>query len=295
MVTFALVIACAVGTGAGLAGLAGATSGNRSSPDDGPAGAHRVGLPTRWRSKPTSWWVAMILLPGLAGAAIGAITRWPVGALLAFAAAAGIPVLLRQAGARGGADRVEAIATWTEQLRDTLAASAGLTQAIISTSSLAPAGLRSEVAALATRLQSGMPLPHALGILADEMGDPSVDIVVCALLLAAECRAQRLGDLLGALADAAREEVAMRLRVEASRASARSGVRTVVIFSVAFAGALAVLAHSYLLPFGSVTGQVVLAGVGLCYAGGLWLMVLIARPPVPVRILGAHTGELVRC
>ncbi len=110
--------------------------------------------------------------------------------------------------------------------------------------------------------------------------------MICSLLLAFSSRAQRLGDLLAALAESTRDEVALRLRIETSRASVRSGVRTVVVFSVAFAAALVVLAHSYLAPFGSATGQLALGLVGVLYAGGLTLMVVLARPPAPVRLLG---------
>jgi hypothetical protein len=115
--------------------------------------------------------------------------------------------------------------------------------------------------------------------------------VVCALQLAASARAQRLGDLLSALADSTREEVALRLRVETSRTSVRSGVRTVLVFSVGFAVALAVLAHTYLAPFGTLQGQVVLAGVGALYAAGLISMVALSRPPAPIRLIGARVVE----
>jgi hypothetical protein len=65
----------------------------------------------------------------------------------------------------------------------------------------------------------------------------------------------------------------------------------VLLFSVAFAFALAVLAHSYLSPFGTMQGQVVLALVGVLYGAGLTLMVALARPPSPVRLLGAQVVE----
>ena len=114
--------------------------------------------------------------------------------------------------------------------------------------------------------------------------------MVCSLLLASTSRAQRLGDLLQALAESTREEVSLRLRIETSRASVRSGVRTVVVFSVLFAAGLAVLARSYLAPFGTASGQVVLLAVGGLYAAGLTLMVALARPPVPIRLLGASVA-----
>ena len=101
-------------------------------------------------------------------------------------------------------------------------------------------------------------------------------------MLAAAARAQRLVELLGALAEAMREEVAMRLRVESSRASARSGVRTITLFSVGFAGLIALVARAYLAPFGSASGQLALVLAGTLEAAGIVLMMRLVRvPPSP--------------
>ena len=193
-----------------------------------------------------------------------------------------------QTSASGVIARIEAVATWTEMLQGTLAASAGLSQAIITTAPLAPEPIRPATTRLADRLGAGMQSPDALLQFADELADPCADRVVCALLLAAGARAQRLGDLMTSLADSTRDEVALRLRIETSRSSVRSGVRTVLVFSVAFAVVLVVVAHSYLAPFGTPQGQAMLAVVGVLYAVGLTLMVALARPPDPVRLLGSQ-------
>ena len=132
---------------------------------------------------------------------------------------------------------------------------------------------------------------EALGLFADELGDACSDRVVCALQLAATAPAQRLGELLSALAESTREEVALRLRIETSRSSVRSGVRTVVVFSVVFAVLLAVVAHAYLSPFGTGPGQVVLVAVAALYGTGLVSMVALARPPAPIRLLGSLVVE----
>jgi Flp pilus assembly protein TadB len=171
-------------------------------------------------------------------------------------------------------------------LQGTLAASAGLGQAIIATAGLSPDPIRPATEQLASQIQAGVHPREALLLFAEEVGDPCADRVVCSLLLAFSSRAQRLGDLLHALAESTREEVALRLRIETSRASVRSGVRTVVVFSVVFAVGLSVLARSYLAPFGTASGQLVLLVVGGLYTGGLTLMVALARPPAPVRLLG---------
>jgi Flp pilus assembly protein TadB len=130
-----------------------------------------------------------------------------------------------------------------------------------------------------------MPIPDALRKFAEELSDPSADLVVCALILASTARAQRLVDLLGALAESMREEIAMRLRIESGRASARSGVRTIVLFSIGFAVVLSLLAHSYLQPFGSPTGQVVLLLAGCVDMAGILLMLRLVRDVDPPRLL----------
>jgi uncharacterized membrane protein YgcG len=58
--------------------------------------------------------------------------------------------------------RIEGIASWTEQLRDTLAAAAGLEQAILATAPIAPDPVREQVTGLAARIHQGQRLPDAL-------------------------------------------------------------------------------------------------------------------------------------
>ena len=172
-----------------------------------------------------------------------------------------------------------------------MAASAGLSQAIIATAPLSPLAIRPATTRLAARMGAGMQPREALLHFADEVADPSADRVVCALLMAVSARAQRLGDLLAALADSTRDEVSQQLRIETSRASVRSGVRTVVVFSVAFAVLLSLVARTYLEPFGTPQGQVVLVAVAGLYGAGLTLMVSLARPPAAVRLLGTQVVE----
>jgi tight adherence protein B len=229
------------------------------------------------------------VVAGAVTLAVLVITRWPVAALLAGAAVLGLRGLVSSPAGTVIA-RLEAIATWTEMLRDTLAGAAGLSQALVGTAKVAPEPIREEVQALATRIASGVAPRDALVGFADALGDQSADVVVASLLMAVEHRAQRLGDLLGALATTTREQVAMRLRVEASRASARTALRTVAGFSVCFLALLSVLARSYLAPFGTASGQVVMAFVGALFGAGLWLMARMARPGVvPRLVLGGRT------
>lgn len=237
--------------------------------------------PTAKGGSPTD--LRRIAAASVAGLIVLVVTRWPVAALLAAATVIGLRGLA-SAPARDVIAKLEAIATWTEMLRDTLAAAAGLSQALVGTAKVAPAAIRSEVQVLATRISAGVTPREALTALADDLADQSADVVIASLLMAVEQRAQRLGDLLGALAATTREQVAMRLRIEASRASARTALRTVAGFSVGFVALLSVFARSYLAPFGTPVGQVVMAAVGGLFACGLWLMARMVRPSLSPRL-----------
>ncbi len=218
----------------------------------------------------------------------GALTRWPVGAVLAGLAAWSLPRLLgpdRITAARVA--RLEAIAGWSEMLRDTLAAATGLEQAIIATAPIAPAAIRAELTAAAEQLRDGRRLAAVLRDLAEELADPTADLVLAALLLAAEQRARHLTELLGTLAAAAREHAALRLRIAAGRAQARTAVRITVATALVFAAGLALLDRRYLAAFDTAAGQLVLLIVGGLFVAGFAWLARVARLDEPARVLTA--------
>jgi tight adherence protein B len=219
------------------------------------------------------------------------VTGWPVVAvgtvLLVFA----------WRGLSGGAAeeraamrRLEGLAAWTESLRDTIAGAAGLEQAIpISIRAAAPM-LRPHLRAMVDRLHTRMALPDALRLFADELDDPSADLVVAALILNARLRGPGLRDVLGALAVSAREELDMRRRVEAERRSTRRSVQIVVITALVFAGLLVVFNPSYVEEYGSWLGQAVLVVVAGLFGAGFAWMRRLARFDKPTRLLVKRTG-----
>ena len=180
--------------------------------------------------------------------------------------------------------RIEAVAGWAEMLRDTMAGAAGLEQTIVATAPLAPLPIRAEVATLALRLQ-GERLAPALRAFADEVADPTCDLVVAALILAAEHQASRLGELLGSLAQAARDQATMRLRVEAGRARVRTSVKVIVGATGGLVLALAVLNRGYLTPYDTAVGQLVLVLVGGLFAAAFLWLARMTRPASVERFL----------
>lgn len=203
---------------------------------------------------------------------IGAITRWPVAALALGFAGFMAPSLVGGGAARKAhLDRVEAIASWAEMLRDTMAGSGGLEQSIMATAGVAPMPIRAEVLRLAAQLERERLAP-SLRLFADDIDDPAGDLVVAALVLAADKSPKKLGELLGRLAHAARAEVNMRLRVEASRARTRTSVRVITIFTTGFATFLAVFNHEYMTSYDSPLGQAVIGVIACCFGGAfVWL------------------------
>lgn len=124
--------------------------------------------------------------------------------------------------------RIEAVAGWAEMLRATRwPAQPAWSGPSSPRPHLHPcrSGLRSPPRAI--RLE-GERLAPALREFADEVAEPPCDLVVAALVLAAEHQAQRLGEVLGSLAAAARDPATMRLRVEAGRARTRTSVKVFV-------------------------------------------------------------------
>lgn len=288
------IVVASLGAAIGLAGLAASLLGGRRGGPGGWWPQLRVRATPRSEHRPSggdlraSWSSPRRLaLAVLAASVAGLVTRWPAGAVLAAMAGIGLPVLWEQTASGRAAERTEAIATWTELVRDALHASVGLVQAIVATAPVAPDEIAGEVRVLADRLTSGVPAEHALRSFADDVGDGTADAVICALVLATGDRAHRVADLLGALADAARQDVAARLRIDTNRSATRSGVRVIVVFSLAFVGALAVLARSYLAPFSTPAGQVVLMAVGMCDGAALVLLARMTRPPAFARLLSA--------
>ncbi|MFK4040983.1 type II secretion system F family protein [Nonomuraea wenchangensis] len=220
------------------------------------------------------------------------ITRWPV------AAVGTVLLVFAWRGLSGGAAeeraamrRLEGLAAWTESLRDTIAGAAGLEQAIPSSIRAAAPTLRPHLRAMIDRLHTRMALPEALAIFADELDDPSADLVVAALMLNSKLRGPGLRDVLGALAVSAREELDMRRRVEAERRATRRSVQIVVITALGFAALLVLFNGDYVEEYDDPLGQAVLVVVAALFGAGFAWMRRLAGFDKPTRLLTGRGGD----
>ena len=184
---------------------------------------------------------------------------------------------------------VEAIASWTESLRDTISASAGLEQAIIATENHCPRAINEPVQRLVASLRYGT-LEDALRRFADDIAHPSCDFVVAALVTASTHHSRDVTQLLTHLAECSRSECELYLRIWVSRARTRTSVRIISGTILFFALGLFIFNLNYLRPFFSREGAFVLLAVAMSFACSLYWMSQIARVEVPGRLLAHRVG-----
>jgi len=228
----------------------------------------------------------------LAGLVVLVATGWLVAGVGAVLLVLSWRGMSGAAGERAAMARLEALATWTESLRDTIAGAVGLEQAIPASLRAAAPSLREPLTAMVERLHTRVPMPEALRRFADDLADPGADLIVAALIINAGLRGPGLRDLLGALSRSVREELDVRRKVTAQRRSTRRGAQIVVGISVGLALGLAVFNHAYVQVYDSVTGQLVLGVVTGLYAAGIVWMRALARFPVPERLLAGSESTV---
>jgi Flp pilus assembly protein TadB len=241
---------------------------------------------TRISDRSTSDFMRHAVVAALVLVVTWAVTGWTVAAATIAAVATMASVAVRRHGKRRD-DRalVEAIAIWTEQLRDTLAGSNGLEHTIIATTAHAPSALREPLERLVATM-SYAPMAQGLSRFARDVNHPTADFVVAALSTASTRQVRELGALLGHLASCARDEARMHTRIWVGRSRTRSAVRIIASVVVVFVCGLAVLSPEYLAPYRSAEGQVVLSGVILVFFGALLAMQRLAFVVAPDRFVG---------
>lgn len=215
---------------------------------------------------------------------IGVVTHWPVAALGLGGMVAFWPALT--GGSRAEQTQIarpEALVTWTEALRDTTAAHAGLEQAIPATAETAPPIIRPALQRMVGHIRTRVPLEDALQDLAEQL-DHAADMIIAALINNVKRRGDGLVHVLSGLAAASREELDLRRKITAGRAGDRRAVQLMMVIVLAVATFLVMFSGgSYTRPYGTSAGQLVLAIVLAMFTTSfLWIRKLAgARPPSP--------------
>jgi Flp pilus assembly protein TadB len=218
------------------------------------------------------------------------VTGWPMAGVIGGAVAMTVPMLVSAREARAGAvAKTAALASWAEMLRDTMSGHAGLNQAIAVTADVAPEPVRHQVRRLAVRAER-QSLSTALRTFAAEVSDPVADLIVAALVIADERQARDLTKLLSEIASSARQQAAMRMRVETGRARTYAQSQALVAITLLLVIVLLVFSPEFLEPYDTFGGQLVLAIIGALFAAALLGLVQLGRPADTPRLLGGIEG-----
>lgn len=248
-----------------------------AKPRRGPSLADRVRrIPAR---------TLLLCAGGLAvGLLTGVFTGWWIAVLVLPVAAVGLPVLIVSTPEKKRIARMEAMAEWTRGLAGVLSAGIGLEQALVAMLRSTPAAIQPEVRALVGRMQTNWSSEDALRAFADDLDDPTGDLVAAYLILGARRRGGSLATVLQSLADSVAEDVASRRQIEAERAKPRGTMRWVTIIT---AGGLGLYALSGgMAAYGSPLGQLAIAAILALYALSMVWMKRMATPKPLPRIIG---------
>ncbi len=233
-----------------------------------------------------------LVAAALVALAVLALTRWVVLAVVAFLLVVAWHRLLRDERAEAERARVEGIAKWLEDLRDTLrGSSVGTEEALEQVALRAPDAVREPLATFVLRRRQGFRTEDALTDLADALAHPTSDAAIAAirLVITGTAGAGRLYHTVSALAAAARDEVRARERVDRTRTIYRSSMTRLVVIAGLLIGYLRLAAGELLDPYGTPVGQLVLL-LPLSLWGGciVWLRSLCRyETPDRYRIAGS--------
>jgi Flp pilus assembly protein TadB len=233
------------------------------------------------------------LLALAAGIVVLAVTRWPVAMIAAALAVLFLPAVISARTPTQRAAVLEGLEQWIRRLSDMLTASRGLEDALAASARQAPAAIAPAVQALSRRLAERTPAEAALRAFAADIGDPAGDRIAAALIIATGRRGGSVRDILNALARILARDIATRREIEADRAQHRTTVKWLTLFVLGFT-VLAILNRAYSAPYGTLTGQVVMALVVALYGAGLAWLSHLGSVPVPGRFLDPDPGRSQR-
>jgi Flp pilus assembly protein TadB len=245
------------------------------------------GVPPAWWRQPAralapSWrWLLAVTVAGLA---VLLVTGWPVAGVIAAAAAVFVPKLAIGKGQRQQIAVLHGLDQWTRRVAGLLSAGQTVESALVAASASAPAAIAGPAATLARRLAARSGTEAALRAFAEQLADPAADRVAAALIIATSARGGRVGGVLAALADLMARDAASRHQILAERAQHRTTLWCVIAFILGYA-AILFADRSYSAPFGTITGQAVLATVALVEAAALAWVHRLSATPAPGRFL----------
>lgn len=215
----------------------------------------------------------------LAGLVIAILTGWVVALLALPAAGLMLPRIIGDSRANQRIAQLEALEEWTRTLSSVLHASTGLTEALTLTLRSAPKEIKPQVELLVTRLQARRPVTEALRQFADDLDDPTGDLIAGALISGARQSGAGLTRILTGLATTVAAEVRVRRQIEADRSSPRTQAKVLILIAIPGMAAFLTLTP-YGRAYSDPLGQSVLAVILAMFFGCLFWMhwITVAKP-----------------
>lgn len=218
------------------------------------------GGPSRLEQVASGTALRRLVLCVLVGLLLALATGWPVVGLAVVVIGLLWPRLAGGSAAGGQtAAKAEAIAVWTESLRDSVAGEIGLEQALPATQAAAPALVAEPLDRLMRELRRRTPMDEAQADFAKRLDSGTAETVAAALILNSNLRGSGLVQMLSELAVAARGQLEMVQKTEAGRKPLRRGTWIITAIVVGLFTLMAVFARDFLAPFDTPIGQGVLA------------------------------------
>ena len=220
-----------------------------------------------------------------AGVVVAALTGWPVAGIGTGVVVLYLPTLLGvKAERRRDIDRAKAIATWTEMTRDTVAAGRGLEEALLLAASVAAIEIQPEMRNFIRRAQH-RDIETALAGLGEDLEHPAADFVIAALINAARNNARDMAALLERLSTSIRDEVDMRVEVDARRAGIRTEAISVIVVVLITVIGTTLFANEFVEAYDSVAGQLVMAVILVLFGAGTVALLRLSQFSAPDRFV----------
>lgn len=227
----------------------------------------------------------------LGGIVLWYMTGWIVAVVAIPAAVIGLPILLSKPQSANSVERLEAIESWTRSLSGLITAGVGLEQALTVSLSNAPAEIKPQVANLVARLGARWSTKKALQAFADDLNDPTADLVTAHLILAAQVRGSGLANALDDLAQIVFDEVRHRREIEADREKPRTTARSVTLITLLAIGGLA-LSGTFLDAYRDLVGQLLLTLYVILYVAALlWMRRMSTGVATPRILVNTRKGR----
>lgn len=275
-----------------VAGLLGVMLGARRMPVQPPDARRQGSASSRFGAlaKMSTRTKALAAAGLVAGIVIALVTGWAVAIVLAPLAIVGLPTLLSAPPSATKINRLEALEEWTRALSGVLTVGVGLEEALRTTLRSTPEPIRPEVTTLVARLRARVSTEEALRAFADDLNDPTGDLVASYLILGARRRGQGLASVLDSLSESVAADVRARRAIEADRAKPRTTARWVTIITITVLGFLT-FTGDYIQPYSTPVGQLLLVLLLAAYVGLLLWMRNMAKGEELPRFLGASARE----